>query len=139
MRRLLSRVDKASEKTEAVILQWNPPDEDPATVKWCTILKIYLKHFEKQEMSPVLEAVLARLHKSIAQLEQHNANPFYGYYSAHLEYYCQNCIYMLSWGHSPSWKDHNTVAFLEPDYEERMAWCFDGMEREKNSRLLESQ
>jgi hypothetical protein len=138
MKAIAHRIRRVEEHVAASVPQ---PAVRPATVRWLGILGIFLRHIDKIPVPPdARDAVRVRLESSIAFLEAYNADPAFGSGGANLEYYCQNCIYMLSWA-TPEDPDRNTLAFLEPDYDERMERHMRRVEWERNPpqpRVLDS-
>jgi hypothetical protein len=92
--------------------------EEPASVRWLAILKIFLPVLEREERTPESEAALERMRYSIALLEEYAAGDLRASPWAYLEYYCHGCLLRLGWN-TPGWEGRQ-LAFLEPDYDDRI-------------------
>ena len=96
----------------------SPSAELPASVQWLAVLKWFLPILEQAEPMPETEAAIGRVHRSIALLEECIAGDLRTNPWAYLEYYCQACVYRLSW--KGDWVGRE-LAFMESDYDSHMA------------------
>jgi hypothetical protein len=87
-------------------------------VQWLAVLKWSLPVLKRKEPSPEIEAAIDRIQRSIALLEEYVAGDLKTSPWAYLEYFCQGCVYRLSW--TGDWVGRE-LAFMEAEYDEHMA------------------
>lgn len=92
--------------------------EEPASVRWLAILKIFEPVLERGERTAESDVAIERVRSSIALLEEYAAGDLRASPWAYLEYYCHSCLLRLSWN-TPGWEGRQ-LAFLEPDYDEQI-------------------
>lgn len=94
------------------------PVEEPATVRWLRVLRIFLPALEKAEQTADVAAAFERVRWSVALIEEFLASDLAAHPCPYLEYYCNACVLRLSWN-SPDWHGRQ-LAFMEADYEDHM-------------------
>jgi hypothetical protein len=92
--------------------------EEPASVRWLSVLKVLAPVLEKNEPTPDNEAAIRRTRESIVFLEDYVTAHLSTRPWAYLEYYCQACMLRLSYS-TPDWEGRQ-IAVMEADYEEHM-------------------
>jgi hypothetical protein len=82
------------------------------------VLRIFLSHLPACQRSPLGDLALERVRRSVTFLDNYADRYLPDHPWPHLEYFCGICVDRLGWT-GFGW-EHQRLAFLDDDYEDRL-------------------